>query len=266
MGLFKVGLRTKCPHCFRTSWHPLDALQDQLACPKCLTTFSAVGNIDSSTWCYKTVGPFSVGKYADGAFAVLITLDFLSRGEALSLSTTPVLSFSAVSGKAPEIEADFGAFWRDQTSWENREGILFGECKTYGKFEQRDFNRMRMLARAFPGAVLIFATLKRTLSASEIAGIRRIAKAGREYWKPERPINPVLVLTGAELLDWPGPPDCWSNELKGRFRNLSGLLQLCNATQQIYLDLRPWEEDWDDVWERKRRLVIKRGAQAAKRK
>ncbi|PRE99776.1 hypothetical protein C6Q15_29440 [Burkholderia multivorans] len=66
------------------------------------------------------------------------------------------------------MEADFAMFWRDSVYGEQSEGLLFGECKTYGKFEAKDIDRMRMLAETFPGAILVFSTLREALTAKEI--------------------------------------------------------------------------------------------------
>jgi hypothetical protein len=74
--------------------------------------------------------------------------------------------------------------------------VIVGECKTYGEFKEKDFARMRYLAETFPGAILVFSTLRKSLNANEVTEITRIAKAGREHWKADRPINPVLIGLG----------------------------------------------------------------------
>ena len=162
------------------------------------------------------------------------------------------------------IEADFGAFGRNPFS-AKREGFLFGECKTYGRFGKKDYDRMSYLARTFPGAVLVFSTLRKSLGSKEVAGITRIAKAGRKYWKTERPVNPVLILTGNELLQEFGPPYCWEDSVKKKFEHLSGLLAVCDATQQIYLNLPSWQAEWHERWEkrRQRRMTKKQSVDAA---
>jgi hypothetical protein len=141
---------------------------------------------------------------------------------------------------------------------------LFGECKTYGQFEAKDFIRMRRIAKAFPGAVLVFSTLRKALRAKEVDGIARVAKAGRKYWKPDHPLNPVLVLTGTELLHWTGPPYCWEAPVRDKFQHTSGLLGLCDATQQIYLKLPPWQAEWHKKWEEKRLRRAEKIASQAK--
>jgi hypothetical protein len=252
-GVFKLGVRVQCPHCIRNSWFPLESLRDTLTCPKCLNSYPAIGNVDAPEWSYKTVGPFSVPRYAEGAYTVLLTLEFVGGHKAPVMRTTPVLSFKAEASDKKDIEADIAMFWQESVYGERIDGLLFGECKTYGVFQEKDFERMHYLAETFPGAVLVFSTLRKELTPREIAGIKRIAKAGRKYWKSERPINPVLILTGTELLSWSGPPHCWEDSLQKKFSSrVHRLLDICDATQQIYLGLPSWQTEWHDKWEKRR--------------
>jgi hypothetical protein len=244
-GVFKLGLSVKCPHCLRASWFELESLRDTLECPKCLNTFPAIGNVKAPDWSYRTAGPFSVPRYADGAYSVLLTLEALGGRRSISRRTTPVLSFRVLTPSKEHIEVDIAMFWQEEIFGRKSEGLLFGECKTYDRFKKEDFARMRYLAKTFRGAVLVFSTMRPKLSKSESRSIRGIAKAGRKHWKYDLPLNPVLVLTGTELLyRWSGPPHCWDELTQKRFGHVHGLLDLCNATQQLYLDLPPWQDEW----------------------
>jgi len=257
-GVFKIGLKLQCPHCLRNSWYSLDDIGDKFVCPLCLNSFPAIGNLDSSKWTYKTAGPFSVPNYADGAYTVLLTEHFLGNKMIPTLRITPALSFIAEAPGKRKFEVDLAAFWRESVYGESKGGILFCECKTYGTFGSQDFDRIRFLAKEFPGAVLIFSTLRKGLIKSEITGITKIAKAGRKYWKHERPINPVLILTGQELLCHYGPPYCWNDENKKNFDPLHGLISLCNATQQLYLGLASWEDERHKKWEKRYKKIDKK--------
>jgi hypothetical protein len=253
LGIFHVGIRIQCPHCIRNSWFPVDKIESVFTCPKCLNTFPAIGNVENGNWCYKTSGPFSVPGYAEGAYATLLTLDFFKDRKLSSIHTTSVLSFTAKAPNKKKIEADFGLFWQDSIYGEKDYGLLFGECKTYGQFKKKDFDRMRYIAKCFPGAVIVFSTLRRTLTAREIKGIASIAKSGRKFWENERPINPVLILTGNELFSQHGPPYCWEDAgIKKNFNYVRGLISLCDATQQIYLRMPSWNTEWQIKWEKQR--------------
>ena len=136
-GFFRLGLRLQCPHCIRHSWYPLQSIEDSFSCPRCLDTFNAVGNLDSAIWSYKTTGPFSVANYAEGAYAVLLTLDFFDERNLATMRMTPTTSFMAEAQDKRNLEADFAAFWQDSIFGEKKDGLLFGECKTYGKFKAK---------------------------------------------------------------------------------------------------------------------------------
>ncbi len=249
LGVFRLGIDLQCPNCYRRAWYSLNAISETIVCPQCLDEFRAIGSVDKGSWAYRTAGPFSVPRYADGAYTTLLALDFFGS-RSLRNRTTPVTSFQARAPNRPDVEIDFALFWQDSALGEEMDGIAVGECKTYGCFAKKDFDRMRFLADTFPGAVLVFATLRKHLKKQEIDAIARIAKRGRKQWKADRPINPVLVLTGTELLSHSAPPGCWAHEASdGRFRHVHSLLQICNATQQLHLGL----ESWENAWMRRRR-------------
>ncbi len=244
LNVFKIGLELSCPICMRNSWYPCDAISEQLYCPKCLSSFSALGNIDNSNWCYKTNGPFTVPNYAEGAYVVLLALNFFKNDHIGFLKLSPALSFDTENSEDKRIEIDLAFFWEGFVGGEKMRGLAFVECKTYGCFEQRDFDRMRYLAQSFPDSMIVFCTLRKTLSNKEVVELTKIAKYGRKMTNLEQPLNPVLILTGTELLNYGSPPYCWEGEVKEKFSQSNGLLDLCNATQQIYLNLEPWHDDW----------------------
>ena len=54
--------------------------------------------------------------------------------------------------------------FRNMHRMTKKDGLVFGECKTYGLFQKKDFDRMSYLAKSFPGAILVFSTLRKTLT------------------------------------------------------------------------------------------------------
>ncbi|MDE0292528.1 MAG: hypothetical protein OXK19_08530 [Candidatus Dadabacteria bacterium] len=229
-GFFQLGARVKCPNCSRHSWFALESVRDSFACPKCLDTFDAVGNLDTisgNPWHYKTAGPFSIPNYADGAYGVLLSLHFFNglKHGSMSLGITPVMSFKAESPEGKEMEIDFAAFWQSRVPKRKVELIL-GECKMYGKFEDADFKRMEYLAQAFEKQkpVLVFSTLRESLEAEEKERISCLAKT-----------NPVMILTARELCSYPeaglpqGKPGYHSGDYGLDLQNI------CDVTQRLYL-------------------------------
>jgi hypothetical protein len=258
-GVFQLGYKTQCTHCQRSSWYSVESFASQLVCPLChkkLDSIAAVDRDNKGDWHLKTAGPFSIGNYGDGSYCVLLGLNFFDRDH--SLQTTPVMSFTAKNAaSSKELEADFGLMWWDTAFGETQEGVLFAECKSYNKFEKKDFERMSAIAKEFPGAILAFCTLRKTVEPGEIKELKRLTKAGMKYWKAERPINPVLILTGHELFHHFGAPLCWKNmTVPDWTKRVHSILELCNATQAIYLVLPHWHETWRQDFEKRRRKFV----------
>jgi hypothetical protein len=94
--VFQLGYKTRCTHCGRASWFSVSEFAKKLQCPLCFKELDAISAVDSDnkgTWHLKTAGPFSVDKFADGSYSVLLSLNFLQEDR--SLQTTPVMSFNA---------------------------------------------------------------------------------------------------------------------------------------------------------------------------
>ena len=125
------------------------------------------------------------------------------------------------------------------------------ECKSYGRFEQKDVDKLCRLGGEFPGAILVFATLREKLTSDEKHLLKRVANRGRKYSTRDPNHNPVLVLTGIELFGHERPPDCWDNgggkfeEFAKEQRGYGGILELCDCTQQLHLEMDAYYE-WLD--------------------
>ena len=134
--------------------------------------------------------------------------------------------------------------------------LIFGECKTFGDFEERDFRRARTLAKFFPGAVLCFATLKEIFTAAEKRNLSKIARAGRTSLKTGQQTNPVLVLTRTELFgqfkigkfteDY-GPQAQYARSVFLR----RDVQEICDFTQQVHLGMESYHA-WLDTKRQKR--------------
>jgi hypothetical protein len=260
--VFVIGHENQCPRCFRHSWHSLRDLDNTLTCPRCLHAYRADQAVPKGKWRYKTAGPFSIDGYADGAYCVLSAINMFGHN-LHSLALTPATSFRATKKPGGVLEADFGMLWREGNIKGESDGVIFGECKSFGKFEAIDFDRMNHIAAEFPGAVLVFATFRKDLEKSELAAIKSIAKRGRKHWKAGRPINPVCILTGHELMSHFGPPYCWKAlHVAEKHSRIVGLMEFCDATQQIHLGLPSWRDDWHKMWDRRhaRRVARLRAA------
>jgi len=140
--------------------------------------------------------------------------------------------------------------------------------KSYNRFTGRDLRRARRLAEAFPGAVLVFATLRPELESAERKSLARLALWGRKRLRYERLRAPVLVLTQHELLNVFGPRVAW-REAGGKYATFAAnwhsqdFLDLCDATQQLHLGMESDASWYTKDLERRRERVMRLEARAA---
>ncbi len=258
-GVVRLGLSLRCPICTQHSWYSVSEADYELQCPKCLETFGIPCHSPADlAWSYKTHGPFALPRSAYGAYSVLLTLRFFS--ETMRGASTPLLSFEA-RRSAKTIEADLCLLFQESVFGEVSTETVFAECKSDNCFGRPDVERMRYMAEQFPGATLAFATLRETLTEGEKRLLRPLVNRGRRYWKHERPYNPVLILTGTELLTREHTPECWKNidAAKGMFDftriRLLSLLEVCDITQRLHLGMKPWHDWLQERWDRRARLA-----------
>ena len=248
--VFQLGVEIQCRICTQSSWYSVKDADYELQCPKCLERISFPSESKEVKWSYRTLGPFSSTNQADGAYTVLMTLRFFSVFSLLDGATTPMMSFKA-NKDGTDMEADLALFFQASKFEDSKTEVIFAECKTFNDFQKKDADRMGKLGEAFPGAVLVFATLKESLSNDEKAILCRLVNRCREYWKNERPVNPVLILTGTELFAEFDLVQAWEDA--GSFRatyaksiGTRDLLELCDITQQVYLGMNSWHQWLDE--------------------
>jgi hypothetical protein len=264
-----LGMEVVCSECDQTTWFALDQLATRLKCSRCLRDFDfPLTKPNQNTWSYRVQGPFAIEDYAHGAYCVAMALHFLV--DEISRECTWIPSFRLQSkDRGPvKVEADFGAFLKPSGFGELTDPLLvFGECKTFGEFDRRDYQRMRTLAKLFPGAVICFCTLRAKLTKSEKARIAGLSRQGRTNLKSGQRRNPVLVLTGAELLgqfklgrfvdDYPSD---LSKLAEGAFMRRD-LQEICDFTQKAHLGIESYYE-WLDA--RRQKRVAKAAAREQK--
>ncbi len=261
----ELGLEVKCSLCDSWNWYKLNKLNATIDCDFCLKSYKfPVKNpleTNEIRWAYRVIGPFAMNKFADGGYATALSLRFFgsvfSTGlphAGITWSTGMELLFSDKT----RIESDF-------LIWYQRKSIfclnyptefIFGETKSFGKesFGKKDIARMKILAKKFPGSILVFSTMKDSLSKYEIQQIRKLAEWGRKHIKNQRTTQaPVIILTGTELFSERFLKISWKNK-GGKHEKLAELLnhdikQLADLTQQLYLNMPSyfsWMEEKHD--------------------
>ncbi len=198
--VLKLGMALNCSKCSHKSWFSLEDLSSEMPCPRCFGEFPFPAGSPPSrdAWAYRVIGPFATAGFAQGAYCVASSLHFLANKIAFQSSWLP--SFEMVKGGIRELEADFGIFVAPGAiSHISTPYLIFGECKSFNNFEEKDFARARKTAQMYRGAVLCFSTFRDSLDRDEIVAIKQIAEAGRDPLDAGRQLNPVLILTAREL-------------------------------------------------------------------
>jgi hypothetical protein len=252
--ILKLGISIQCPDCMKNNWYGVSSLKEQLICERCLKSFDfPQGSLDfrHTPWQYRVVGPFSVPNYAGGAYATVLALHVFARNLGMGIGDTKLtyatgLNFGLENEKP--FEVDFTLWYqRDHPLDHDEEPVLvIGEAKSFAvdSFRAEDIARMKRLAEKFPGAFLVFAVLKDTLTESEKAEIAALALWGREQLDDGCPRAPVIVLTGTELFSegplkrtWEALSDKRGQLVAWPALRLDNLWTLANLTQQAYLGL-----------------------------
>ena len=252
--VFQLGMRIKCPVCIQNSWYSVRDVNYVLQCPKCLESLSFPYAPKDIKWAYRTIGPFSSSNQAHGAYTVLLTLRFFTLFGFSGCATTPLMSFTAQKNGI-DIEADLALFFQESRFLYPKTELIFVECKTFKSFEEKDTERMLNLGKQFPGAFLVFATLKESLCDDEKMILREMAKCSHENRKNKHSFNPIMILTGTELISDAHFELSWEStaDIRATFAKKTNfefgpriLLDFCNVTQQVYLDLELSDEDYEE--------------------
>jgi len=239
--VLRIGMALRCDSCQNSSWFSLDELQEKLHCPRCLGEFSFPAGIPpEKAWAYRVLGPFATANFASGAYCVAAAMHFVEEEIAYKTSMIPSFEMKKVGD---EFESDFGAFINlGASSLIRTPYLLLGECKSFNRFKEEDFERARKAAKLFPGAVLCFCTFNESLSASEIKGLKKIVNAGRKRMDVGVDLNPVLILTARELFGQfrlGQLSDLYGNDAqlaRGLFMR-GEINELCEFTQRLYLGM-----------------------------
>jgi hypothetical protein len=263
--VLKLGMALRCSQCQHTSWFSLEDLDPKLSCPRCLEIFEFPSAAPpQKAWAYRVIGPFAVGHFANGAYCVATALNFLS--ERIAPNTNWIPSFKMNNENGEELEVDFGMLAAPSTiSRRSTPHLIIGECKSFNRFDKKDFARARQAAELFPGAVLCFCTFNEALKKPEIRGLISLAKQGRARLDVGKQMNPILILTARELFAEFQLTDFYSlyGDKAEHARAVylgSDLNELCDFTQQLYLGMPSYHE-W--LEQKRRKKVMRLAAKPA---
>ena len=240
-GVIKLGVDVQCPVCIQHSWYSVTELSYTLHCAKCSSDFTIPSHSpDRLVWSYRSSGPFSLAGYAIGSYTVLLTHNLFSSN--LYASTTALMSANMKRGKV-NIETDLALLVRERIPGRSPVWLVFVECKSYGRFEQQDLDRMSQIGSYFPSSILVFSTLRTEFSTNEKGLLRRLVRHHRKHSGQRSEVNPIMVLTALELCSNQDPLDSWRSA-GGNFASFAddlvgyrGILEFCSWTQMLHLDM-----------------------------
>ncbi len=290
----ELGLELKCTKCSSWSWYSLKQLDYQMNCSLCLRQFRfPIINPSASSkskWAYRLIGPFALPNFANGGYAVSLSIRFFSEIVGKSDKADVTWSAGQELELAPneKVESDFILWYQRKVLFGNDypTELVFGEAKSFrgetseekrsnrDAFQSDDVERMKKLAVRFPGSILAFSTMKQAdeLSRDEVFRIARLAEWGREYIRERRQTRaPVIVLTGTELFAPFSLRDAWKN-MGGRHAQLielgwvrtDNLRVLADLTQQLYLGLPSYGTWLEAKWKRRAARRKARSSQGSK--
>lgn len=264
----ELGYELKCAKCGSWSWYALNQLNTVVSCDLCLQQFyfPITNPTDSkhARWAYRVVGPFALPEYAKGGYAAALAIrffaDVIGRIDRAEVTWSPGQELTLAGDT--KVEADFLLWYQRRHTFgtDHPTQIVFGEAKSFGKtaFKDDDVERMKLFAGQYPGAALVFATLKQAeeLSRDEIARIRKLAEWGREYDKERRQNRaPVVMLTGTELFAPHYLEDVWKEKggkhkqfIDPAYVRLDNLRTLADLTQQLYLEMPSYSAWREEKW------------------
>ena len=275
----ELGYELKCSKCGSWSWYSITQLSPSMSCELCLRNFefpiSDPTNSKHARWAYRVIGPFALPDYARGGYSTALAIRLIAS--VLTGMGGPDATWCAgqnlVLPGGERVELDFALWYQRKEMFGNdySTDVVFGESKSFGKdsFGDKDIERLKLLSAAFPGAILVLATLKELheLSADEIKRIRRLAEWGREYDKDRRQSKaPVVVLTGTELFTplylqqkWKEKGGLHAKLIEPAYisSHIENLRILADLTQQIYLGMPSYGSWRRTRWENRQKARLR---------
>lgn len=225
--VLQPGMRVSCPNCRQNSWFSIDDAGYMLKCPQCFGPFEFPFNPGKNIkWAYRTIGAYDSPNKSEGTYTVLLLLRFFSDRQMLDGATTSLMSFNLkkqncadedeekIVGKEFDLALFFQMFARDEIE------TIFAECKTFGSFTDSDIEKMEILGKKFPDAILAFAKLSNLSEVEKQSLSELVGRSG----------NQILVLTGEDLLRQSLDEEY---NLKGR----ADFGELCRRTRYKHLEV-----------------------------
>lgn len=250
-GALKLGLEVECTSCDHANWYGLDQVDYEVRCERCQQMFRYPQGTNRVPWRYRIAGPFSVPRFAEGAYNVALTLNMFRDKLNSSMDT----EFTYATGTELkhdkfEREIDFSFWIGDGATFGQRSEPRFviGEAKSFASeaITKRDIDSLKMVASAVPGTTIVVSVLKEDYSEHETELLRDLVRWG---WKFKNGTHraQTIILTGREVFSDFSVGSVWKDagppyEKFDEFHTFQNLDSFAYATQKIYTGLDFFEE------------------------
>lgn len=197
-GVFRIGLKLKCPNCLLDFWLPLDETKTFVDCQYCGEKFNATLQLEDRDWAYRRSGLFGREDHQEGGIPVALTLQQLETTLSLPLFSTAIHIVPRRT-KAEACETDLVVVTDDH---HGRVQLVIGECKTRGEINDKKISDLKAVADALPARrcdVFIVISKVSQFSEAELERLRTFAATSphKLILLSERELDPYNVYAEA---------------------------------------------------------------------
>lgn len=249
--IIEFGSILQCDVCHQHVFYIPADLNEIMTCAICRNNFSLPTHRPQDIkWAYRGIGPFSKNNKVGGVITVFLTLKLFNEEFADTAGNMSALIGFELKKNKEVKEVDLALIIQESHKESSPPDLIFCECKTYRNFTSEDAKRMIELGTEFPNSILTFATLNEELTENEKKEILKVVNQFRTG-VGHRPTNPVLILTGKELLptDFRGHFDEYDAEARPYHRHNDWIGNLCEFSVKKHLDIKTWGEIQSELWQ-----------------
>jgi hypothetical protein len=148
-GVFRAGLKLKCPNCHLDSWVSLDDIASEVQCELCGNWFQITDQLHDRDWAYRRSGLFGREDHQQGSIPVAITLQQIDTLLSPDMIYSTAMSIAPLTADIARCETDFVII--SQRHYERRTPLAIGECKSNGEITAQDVQNLTRVADALDG-------------------------------------------------------------------------------------------------------------------
>lgn len=240
--VIESGCVIQCSICGQHSFYRVDQLDTELQCSQCYSTYTTPLHDPKNRlkWNYRGIGPFSKNNKADGLIPGFLTLRLFDQHFTIQDGSTSLMNFDLTIEKQ-DYEVDLFVQLQNKISEIPSTELIFCECKTFKRFQQKDIDRLKKIGENFPQSILALCTLNDSFSNEEILLVKSLVNHFRKGFR-SRPINPLFLLTSKELLTENHNPFQHYGKIHPSVKYGDYLGYLCDQSVKYYLNIETWNE------------------------